>query len=400
VRRLRREETGTAIVTAIALMSVMIGIGLATYSFADGQQGQAMRERQRESSFNLAEATLNNQAFILSRRWASSPTSYPGTPSCSQASAPAKTCPQPAELAATYNTKDYAAGQKWQTTVWDDAAGDFYDRAAVESPANSHYDANGNNRVWISASATVRGRKRDLVALVEIQEVFEDIPKRTIIAGEFKLTPNGNHQYVLTVPDQFSDHKVTVRCNPSTPGCLEYDPSDTKNPQIDPPAAVEQGFTNQDALDDDTKDRLKERAIADGSFYSSCPTDEQLNGKVVWVEGCAVGQYTKSNIWNSPDKPGILIWKNGILELGGQSTFNGIIYHLDDPSAPAGTDVLRLRGGLTVNGGVFVDGSGGVDVGSNKVNIVYTPKAFVSIASYGTAGVVQNSWRELPAHSQ
>ena len=405
MRRVIRDEAGTAIVTAIALMSVMIGFGLATYSFVDGQQGQAMRERQRESSFNLAEATLNNQAFILSRRWASSAVSYPTSdpsPTCSQASAPAAYCPQPAQLAAAFTSKDYATGKKWQTTVWDDVAGDFYDRSAVEKTGiggNKHYDANGNNRIWIKASAVVRGRERALVALVEIQQQIEDIPKKTIIAGEFKLTPNGNHAYVLTVPDQFSKHPVTVRCDPATPGCLEYTP-DKKNPQIDPPDAVEQGFAGEDALDDETKARLKERAIADGTYYTSCPTDDQLTGKVVWVEGCADGNYTKSSVWNSAAKPGMLIWKSGTLELGGQSTFYGIVYHLNDPPALPGANVLRLRGGLTINGGVFIDGTAGIDVGSNTVNIVFDPSAFVSVSSYGTAGIVQNSWRELTGNSQ
>ena len=69
------------------------------------------------------------------------------------------------------------------------------------------------------------------------------------------------------------------------------------------------------------QDRLKERAIADGTYYTGCPTDTQLSGKVVWVEGCTDGQYTKNNIWNSPASPGILIWADGTLELGGNSDF-------------------------------------------------------------------------------
>ena len=58
---------------------------------------------------------------------------------------------------------------------------------------------------------------------------------------------------------------------------------------------------------------------------------------------------------------------------------------------------MILRGGITIYGGVYVDGNGGVDVGSNKVNISFFNGAFDLIGPYGAAGVVQNAWREIPA---
>ena len=45
-----------------------------------------------------------------------------------------------------------------------------------------------------------------------------------------------------------------------------------------------------------------------------------------------------------------------------------------------------LRGGITIHGGVFVDGNGGVDVGSNKVNVNFLNAAFDLIGTYGAAG--------------
>ena len=55
------------------LMTMMLGVGLAAYSVVDTQQVETMHERQRESSFNLAEASLNSQSYVLSRRWAGAP---------------------------------------------------------------------------------------------------------------------------------------------------------------------------------------------------------------------------------------------------------------------------------------------------------------------------------------
>ena len=401
-------ERGSAIVLAIVLMTMMAGVGLAAYSVVDTQQGAAMKERQRESSFNLAEAALNSQSFVLSRRWAGAPTSFgSATPTCTSASSPALYCPDPAQLAAAYNSPDYAVGSTWRTTVYDDTAGDpdevgggespFYDANVIEATAEptAHWDANGNRRVWVKSETTVRGRTRVLVALVQVQENVEFLPKRVILAGQFELTPNGNGVYIQTNPDATSEHPVTLRCNLSSPDCSEMT-ADKKNPQLDPPGAIEgQQFVGQDAIEDDVKDRLKERAIADGHFYDGvCPTQEQLSGKVVWVQGCAEGKYTSNWTWNADGNSGMLIWADGYLELGGRSDFWGIVYHLNNENS-SDDELLRLRGGLTLHGGAFVDGPGGIDVGSNRVNITYDERAFVGIASYGSAAIVQNSWRDI-----
>ena len=94
-----QSERGTAIIMAIALMTMMVGVGLAAYSVVDTQQTESMRERQRESSFNLAEAALNSQSFVLSRRWAGAASSYATTtPTCSNAGGVAVQCPDPAQL--------------------------------------------------------------------------------------------------------------------------------------------------------------------------------------------------------------------------------------------------------------------------------------------------------------
>lgn len=401
MRKSLQSERGTAIVLAIVLMTMMIAVGLAAYSFVDTQQVETMRERQRESSFNLAEAALNSQSFVLSRRWAGAASSYgASTPTCSNSTGVAVQCPDPAQLTAAYNSPDYATGSTWKTTVYDDTSGKFYDSAVIEAKSGGvdltpHWDANANQVVWVKAETTVRGRNRTLVALVQVQQQTEFLPKRVILAGQFELTPNGNGVYIKTNPDATSQHPVTLRCQLNNPSCAEFTP-DKKNPQLDPPGAITgQEFVGKDALEDDVKDRLRERAIADGKFYDGvCPTDDQLTGKVVWVQGCALGKYTKDNTWNSPTSPGILIWADGFLELGGKSDFYGIVYHLNNENSDD-NELLRLRGGLTIHGGAFVDGPGGIDVGSNRVNITYDEAAFVGVSSYGSAAIVQNSWRDI-----
>ena len=390
-----RAERGSSLVLAMVLMTMMFAVGLAAYAFVDTQQKESMNERHRESSFNLAEAALNSQSFVLSRRWAGSANRYgTSTPTCSSTLAPEEMCPSPAQISAAFGSTDYATGASWQTTVYDDVSGDFYDAAVIEVPGTAHWDQNANNKVWISAQTVVRERQRRLVALVQVQPYQEEIPKNVIIAGQFELTPNGNGVYIKTNPDETSEHKVTLRCTLTDLDCAEYTP-DPRKPQLEPAAAIEgDSFVGKDALPADVQQRLKERAEADGTAYSGCPSEGQLTGKVVYVEGCAEGKYTHNYTWNSEESPGILIWADGFLELGGRSTFWGIVYHLNNDNS-SDDELLRLRGGLTINGGAFVDGPGGIDVGSNQININYDEDAFTSITSYGSASIVQNSWRDI-----
>ena len=98
-----------------------------------------------------------------------------------------------------------------------------------------------------------------------------------------------------TNPDEISEHRVPLDVTSVTTRCSEFTP-DNKNPHLDPPGAIDGlSFVGEDALPDDVKDRLKERAIADGTLLQArCVPGAraQLTGKVVWVEGCDEGGYT------------------------------------------------------------------------------------------------------------
>jgi hypothetical protein len=396
VNRLLGSERGTAIVTAIGVMTMMFAAGLATYTIMDGQERQAGRERVGESSFNLTEAALNNQAFILSRRW-------PGRgavpyPSCSSSSAPASYCPQPAQLAASYDTPDYASGTTWATRVRDDTGSNFYKQDSVD--ARPAWDANNNNRVWVRSESTVRGRTRALVALVRIQPRPEEFPRRTIIAGKFRTDNAGNKTIVQTNSTATSPHPVTLRCSPSAgTACADYDNSKAR-PQIEPRegSVVGPEFVGEPTIPEDVVERLREVAEANGTYYpTGCPptpegTPPTVDGAVVFAENCNAS-FQSNGVWNSSTNPGIIIFRRGSIEFNANLTYYGLIYMVNADNS--NNYLVKLRGGATINGGIFVDGNAGVDVGSDKVNLVYDPNAFNQVRSYGSAGIVQNSWREV-----
>ena len=57
--------------------------------------------------------------------------------------------------------------------------------------------------------------------------------------------------------------------------------------------------------------------------------------------------------------------------------------------------MIETSGTAAIHGGALVDGPGGVYAGSAGDNIVFYALAFENISAVGTAGVVQNTWREI-----
>lgn len=386
-----RNEGGASIVTAVMLMSIMMGTGLASYSYVDSEQRESSRERVSESSFNLGEGTLNTQAFVLSRNWPGS--ANRAYPTCTNAAANTTFCPQPTQLAGGYDSEDYGGGteRRWQTTVRDDTGSSFYDEAAVN--ARPSWDQNGNERLWVRSKAQVRGRWRTIVALIQIEEVPESFPKSTVIAGRFKTTNKGNKIIVKTNSTATSPHPVIVRCASKTDnGCMEYEEG---KGQIDPDSAVQTGqYANQRALPDDVTTRLRETARDNDTYYPSGQCPSTLTGAVVYiVDASSCGTFNGNGVANSATAPGMVIVERGTLSFGGGFAYYGILYHLNADNVSA--DLIDLGGNVEIHGGIYIDGNGRLLAGSSKVNLTYLDAAFTQVKTHGAAGVVQNSWREL-----
>jgi Tfp pilus assembly protein PilV len=175
-RHRARGEAGFALVTALVATLVMLVIGLALLSIVDTQAGESGKERVRDQSFNLAESVLTSQAFVMGRSW---PTVAPaGDPGCATASAVfgdtlgnTAAAPVPVtrlrpNLNASYTDAAYA-GATWQVATCDDVPGEEVWNPAVTT--RKSWDANGNNRVWVRAQATVAGKTRTVVGIVQVR---------------------------------------------------------------------------------------------------------------------------------------------------------------------------------------------------------------------------------------
>lgn len=384
VMRRLREEDGSVVVAVVAL-TLMLVLGMATYAAVGTQTRLGAGDRVRESSFNLAEGALNAQTFVIGRLGPGSVArAYPAQ--CPSQADPLL-CPDPARLAATFDGSlqaDYAQGTTWTTSVRDNDTGDFYDPAR---PSAYTYDANKDNRVWVRADATVRGRHRAIVALIAVEARPVELPRYAITAGHLSTTNNGRK----TIVDTSGSLGLAVRCStpPPSASCLDYQ---SQKEQVTPENLV-LGYPTRPAISADDLAGLEELAEANGTHYATCPANP--SGAVVIVDSgdCSYNNSVPGACCNSADLPGLFIVKNGTFSLNGNLEFRGIVYVVNQQNASG--NVVSLGGTAAIIGGVTVDGPGGLAAGSSGANVVYDPKPFEGVRSFGTAAVVQNTWREL-----
>jgi len=460
--RLNSDERGWVLVIAMVVMVLMLGIGLTALTISDTQNEQSRKEREREASINLAEGVLYSQSFILALppSCSSGPCEgWPGVdtrayPGCTQATGGVQ-CPNDAALANVANTTaapasfanvDTKANTSWTTAIQDNGPppgnNDYANRAdTTATPPTTiwNYDKNGDSKVWVRAQAVVRGHRRTVVGLMQIESVPVSFPRTAITAGTFSLQQNGNNTYIDT-----GSTTVQLRCtpgDPADPACADYD----KTGQVTgAPGSIIGGTSTTPILPDDQRIDLMNKAKALGTYFpaGTCPTGEQMQSETVYVVNCnrsfdnsnqpqGVGNqwqcsytirgYTPVSNQRCIHGPGrnpfggTVVWERGTLGFTSGVAFFGVIYHLnlnkcgvptsdDVPTGPGVCQydsqtgqsvVVTTAGGGTIVGSVNVDGTGGVEAGNNKFNIVYDPAVFNDQTSFGTTGLVQNTWREL-----
>lgn len=403
----RDGEAGIAMLTVMLVLALIVSASLGLASIVDTQTRASSAERQRDSAFNLAESVLTAQVFALAREWpgkGNAATPYPAcTPASSASADPVvrSRCPDATVLQGTVSPEVQPTAN-WVVEVHDnDAAGaqSFYSDALVRS--RSGYDANGDGKVWVRSEGTAQGRTRVLVALAGVEQGEEVVPHAALIADRLLISDEGNKTLI-----DARGGLVAVRCTPmeregSNP-CLGHEYGQGKHKDL--PALLDflatqiSGTTPQTnymggpAITLEARARLKARAIADGKYFNRCPTAAEAVGQVVYVEGALSCVLTSNSEINSAAAPGSLVLDGASVEFGGTANYHGVVYAVSTPNGVIG---VQTQGNSQITGGVLVDGGGRLVVGSSGLNIQYDDDAFRAVSSYGSAGVVQNSFREL-----
>ena len=450
------DERGWVLVSATILTLIMLSIGLVAAGLIDNTNRRVREQRERETSLNVDEGVLYAQSLVLQTAWPSSAGTNPITgqpqyypPTCTTADSANVHCPNAASLAAAnaggsnaiFTNIDAQAKVTWTTKVRDNGGSlaTAYDplladnaQAGCAKPLNfpsdaCTYDANGDRELWVQSQAFVRGKPRNVVARLRLEQLAESIPQTAVVAGAVSITNSGNHGGTPIIDATTS--QVVVRCSDAADkDCANYEAGQIvpRNPIPD--------TTTPPLMSAEQLQRFKQRAIMDGKYYPGCPTSPyDLSGKVVWVEGCTSPPNLTSKVpttpcgptkppgldpdcVNSATSPGILIWHCGLADMAGGWTYRGLLYVANNsdgtcaPSLPAkGTnpptcssqpatqpeDAITTNGGFGVWGAVAVDGNACLKLGSNGVQVSYDASIFGAVQSYGTVGLVQNTWREL-----
>jgi Tfp pilus assembly protein PilX len=444
-----KRQEGYALATAMIMLGIMLTVGLGVVAIGDHQSKRSGEQRVRESSLNLTEGVLYGQGLVLATNWPSRPDlAYPAQ--CSEAQPAGDQCANrdtlaaanaTAPAAAAFSATDFTADVTWTTKVRDDygpLAAD-YDTTMADGAlalagkptcaAPCAWDFNGNNKLWVQARAVVRGRPRNVVARLQLEKLAESIPQVALVSGAVNITNLGNSQLIN---DTNTD--VLVRCKPNNgnnhrgDSCAGYDtgqilPNVPKQGDPGPLFSAEQLA------------RFKQAAKTDGKLMGCPDKNADLSGAVVWVEGCVMDgepSFSSSMVTkpcnppapagmsqsciNQLGSPGVLIWHCGRSNWQGGLTFVGLIYMVNDTDGTCGSlglpgvigngscngnnvkdsqDAFIANGGFGIWGALAVDGPGCAKIGSNGMQLYYDPAIFSSISTYGTVGLIQNTWREL-----
>jgi Tfp pilus assembly protein PilX len=401
MRQRIHDEQGWALMTAILLMTIMLGTILSVAAYLDGQTKLGADSRKRETAFNLSEAALNGQMFALSQQWPGAGTTQNPTvpyPTCTQTSTGVR-CPNASALSQLIASPD-STSAIWQTQIRDNGGSspNFYsDAITLGQPA---YDANNDKQVWVRATSTARNKTRTMVTLVKVEEQQEDLPHAAIIANRVNDSNNGNKTIVDMSNSTGANGFIGVRCTPvqgESTTCLAQPwksneatfPNALVTANLAPyDGHIQTGYPNTPIVTPAARARLLARAQSDGTYYPTCPASLPTTASIIWIDS---GNCSFQG--NGSTTAEMLVVNSGSIEFLGTQDFYGVIYAINSTNSSG--NVVTVHGNGVVHGGILVEGDGVADIGSSKGNLVFDDNAYKAVKSYGNAGMVQNTWREI-----
>ncbi len=409
-----RSEDGLAVVAAIVLLTVIMGLGLGLLLFTDSQQKASTHEQASEAAFNVAEAALNAQVGQLDRKWPLKSEEMPE--SCTNGSSTESTndCPTATDLKLDPNTSSMTCSgtdtwgsslsNQWTTYVRR-GEGSLFD--STKEQTEPTYASSEGGELWVRAVGVVQCHEVAVVSLVTRQRIALNFPEDAIAGNWFTVTNKGNKVIINRRGKAAEAAPVSMRCEsvPSGKKCEEYDAS---KKQVSPPLS-ENAKSASTTLTTSQMETLKSEAQSHATFYSPtspyhCPTSvTEFEGVAlstgsrapVYVEGCGELTITGKGTANSEASPGFLVIANGTLELSGTSSYYGVIYAANTQKSSGA--VVKLQGNAHVVGGIIVDGSGGIEFGSSGENLEFGSLAIHNLTISAGAASTRNSFRILPA---
>lgn len=404
-----RTEDGIALVTTIILTSVMLIMGWAILGLVVTQTGQTSTERRGESAFNLAEATLNANAFLLGRSWPQTPVAGTcGNNELTDNLDPTQAATTPLAqqiksiLTQTYDGSGTPTASNWWVMACAEGGRDSWDDSLRNGLSyDTAPNTLGPRRMWVRAEAHVNGRKRAVVGLVQAAHQPTFPANLAVVTGALGADVRSTANQALTgsiVGPLLTNllggsgkpiaGKVGLRCslldNTAVLGCLSglYKATSLTTLSSLLHANDYVDFPSDKAVSPLNVAQLRQQAITTGTYFANVAVGASClpagsTGKVVFIE--QVGNGTGSCVLNTASgaqaaalvvgSGGVRVTRAGdgscpagaVTTTTGPGTFRGIIYALHDKAIaanpttnPNGVDV-RIECGSRVFGAVFAD---------------------------------------------
>jgi Tfp pilus assembly protein PilX len=413
-----RQQSGSALIAGIIVLMVVMMLGTVAIQYANVQSHQTAHERAGEAAFNLAESAIEAENTALWQAWpATAATAYPV---CTQASATSSTCPESA-ITTGFNTSYAGSVYSSSVTTWsvqvidDDATGvadgDYYTDSILTSSRLAHYDSNGDNKLWLRASATIAGQTRTVVALTTRQTFVVDLPQNVLTSGGVQTSNNGN-KIIIEAKDPNSGlaGTVDVRCDSSTGAPSWRDPCAGWDPihgQLDPAGAYQLNYVDPilpfQSLSNGEIESLRQSAQYGGTYYPAGQCPPEYTSGVLFIENADCSYSGQGTTWGSDSFPDAIVVDNGTLTLTGL-TFYGVIYMVNaqgtvptsgECTADQQNSVITIGGSGAINGGLFIDKCGTATVGDKGFDLTYDAKVFNGFRTYSNPSVALSTFRVL-----
>ncbi len=433
--RRARNDDGFALIAAIIVMAVILGLGAGLLLLTNGQQTASGQEQANEAAFNVAEAALNAQVGQLARKWPNPETEAerakaglaPEMPSecVSSTSTAENDCPSASDLKLDPNTGSTSCsgtdawgsshGNQWTTYVRRDKGESMVFDSTTEKGEPTYPEVPETGALWVRAVGVVQCHEVAVVTLVTRLRTKLKVPEDAIAGNWFSVTNKGKKTLVNRKGRAVEPAPISMRCERSGSKLVleECEKYEVSKEQVSPPIGGENPTSSTTTLTPTELATLKDEAESYKTFYSAadCPrTVEELQGVAlpgdtrapVYIEGCGALQITGTEVANTEADPGFLVLANGTLELSGTSTYYGIIYAANLNPAPMSEEaIVKLQGHTLVVGGIIIDGDGGVEFGSsgqstkNSANLEFDSLAINNLTISTGAASTRNSFRIL-----
>lgn len=438
--RALRSEQGSALITAVLVVAAMLALGTAMLNIVDAQTEQTRVERTGDTTFNLAEATLNAEAFLLGRNWpqgtAQMPTPSGAASPCSGqtstgtlADPPASATPSLRDqvqsiLAQTHTGASNTSSAQWWVTACQEGGRSAWDTQVLNGLAYDPTVASNPTpkprRMWVRAEAKIGGRRRAVAALVQAGQQPAFPTNLAVVTGKMGADLATTAGQVVTGGvvgpllgslvgggQPMISGAVGLRCslldNSELLGCLNGLFKATSMTTVAPLLQANDfvDFRSDSTISHEQLALLRQQAQASGTYYPKTSAGAGSvaagaaclpagsSGKIVFIE--QVGDGAGSCILNTAPSGAAakaLIVGSGGVRVQGGGTYTGVIYALHR-TAPTLADV-RIEGGSKVVGGVFVDSR---DTDHGMVEVV--PPAIGIGAAITSLPVCQNLLTKL-----